>query len=1120
MSGEGAEHASRTGGRETGPGRTPGRDTTSKRGPAAAPPSAERTQVASAPPSAEKTQVGGVPPSWEATRGAGDAGVRAGRLARGAVVGRYVVLRELGAGGMGVVYAAYDPELDRKVALKLLRAAGGGTTIEAGTAARTSAHGRLLREAKALAQLSHPNVVAVHDVGEHDGRVYLAMEFVEGQTLRAWAKAKRHGWQAVLHVYLAAGRGLAAAHARGLVHRDVKPENLVLGKDGRVRVLDFGLVRLRNPGGNRPTQEDRGAGTGTGHGSTTGAGAGHGSTTGPGTGTGTHTAAGTGSEAGTQTGPGTGAGMEVALTVAGAVVGTPAYMAPEQLSGGEVGPAADQFAFCVSLWEGLYGERPFAGNTPAQVAFHVLEGRVRQPPAGRKVPRWLRRALERGLSVDPARRFSSMEALLETLEKGKTRARLRKAAAGVAALSVAIAAGAGWRRFEHAQKVAACEATAGEVASAWNDEAAAAITTGLVGTGVSYAADTADRVVGHLAGQARAWRDARVEACLASEVEGRWTPDLYARSRWCLEDRRLELSALVRELSAPPPDTARTVVQKAVQAAVGLPRVGPCVDAQRLAHLPDAPPPQRASTLANVRRKLSQAEARAQAGRYEAALALAREALAEAEELHWPPFSARARVVVGELLEKNGRYDEAEAVLAEAYFSSAKDGLWETAAQAATGLCYTVGYRKAQHALGLSWGKHAEVALARLGEPPDGLRRAHLWQRLAGIRVAQGAFDEALALFERARSTWNEALGTEHPLAVHALNNLAGIHMARGEYDEARSFYERALALQENQLGGAHPDVAASLADLAIANKNLGRYDVALALSQRALGIWEKSLGPEHPDVARALLDLGGVHWARGAFDEAQVLYERALAIWEKTLGPKHPDVARALNSLGVIHAERGEYDDAQTYFTRALAIQETVMGPENPSVTQPIDNLATVHWIRGSYDEALALFLRSLAIREKVLGPEHPNVAYSLCNLADVHRDRSAHADARALYERALALWENTLGPEHPTVARPLLGLAKIDLERGRAARAVPLARRALAIRQKAQVRAEELGEARFVLARALWTAPPGQGRDRAQARALARKALADYEAAGEPRAKEREAVRAFLTRHAAPSG
>jgi len=290
-------------------------------------------------------------------------------LERGAALGRYLILERLGAGGMGVVFLAYDPELDRKLALKLLHP---GPAAHAGRA-----RARLLREAQAMARLTHPNVVAVHDVGTFGGQVFVAMDFVPGQTLGAWLATRRPDWRAALKLFAQAGAGLAAAHAAGIVHRDFKPDNVLVGDDGRVCVTDFGLART-----------------------------------------------GTGTEASgvMPASPRDDAGPSVALTQAGAVMGTPAYMAPEQYHGESADARADQFSFCVALWEAIYGRRPFAGETLLELAQAVTMGEV-QAPGRAAAPTWLRRTLERGLAVDPAARWPSMSALLAELAHDRWRTR-------------------------------------------------------------------------------------------------------------------------------------------------------------------------------------------------------------------------------------------------------------------------------------------------------------------------------------------------------------------------------------------------------------------------------------------------------------------------------------------------------------------------------------------------------------------------------------------------------------------------------------------------------------------------------------------------------------------------
>ncbi|MEZ4448443.1 MAG: serine/threonine-protein kinase [Nannocystaceae bacterium] len=309
-------------------------------------------------------------------------------------IGRFVIIGRLGAGGMGVVYAAYDPELDRKVAIKLIGAAGAAGAAEGGAAEGGAAEGGararrsqalLLREARALAKLSHPNIVALHDVGVHAGQVFVAMEFVAGRTLRRWLAEAPRPWPAIVEVFVQAGRGLTAAHEAGLVHRDVKPDNLLVGDDGRVRVADFGVARYRAP------DEADGA---------------------------------------------DGASRMLA-TVAGrgARVGTPAYMAPEQHEDEGVGPHSDQFSFCVALYEALHGLRPFVGDTPQALVAAIREGAPSRPPGPARAPGWLDRAVTRGLAARPADRWPSLSALLTALTRERG---LRRALGGRRALYAAL----------------------------------------------------------------------------------------------------------------------------------------------------------------------------------------------------------------------------------------------------------------------------------------------------------------------------------------------------------------------------------------------------------------------------------------------------------------------------------------------------------------------------------------------------------------------------------------------------------------------------------------------------------------------------------------------------------
>jgi serine/threonine protein kinase len=344
---------------------------------------------------------------------------------------------------MGVVFKAYDPELGRPIALKLLQTDDTGS----------DQGDRLLREAQALARLQHPNVIAVHDVGTFGTNVFIAMEFVEGENVRRWLKTKPRSQAEILDIYLAAGEGLHAAHRAGLVHRDFKPDNVIVGDDGRVRVLDFGLARAAaqqdepaqsRPERSRPSPDEDVSETQAARPKSK-----------PGSPTGSkriarpppiaepRSFASESRSFESVSGEHSPRLLSTPLTHAGVIVGTPRFMAPEQHLRATVDAAADQFSFCVSLYWSLYGAFPFAGNNEDEFLRNMLEGRVSEPPSGSKLPRWLREVIIDGLAVNPGQRFASMAELLTALRADPRAARLRWLRAAVGVVAIAGLAGAG-----------------------------------------------------------------------------------------------------------------------------------------------------------------------------------------------------------------------------------------------------------------------------------------------------------------------------------------------------------------------------------------------------------------------------------------------------------------------------------------------------------------------------------------------------------------------------------------------------------------------------------------------------------------------------------------------------
>ena len=340
-------------------------------------------------------------------------------------VDKYILLAPVGEGTMGTVYRAYDPELDRKVALKLLR------LRDDSEAARV----RTVREARALARLNHPNVLAIHDAGSTDGEIYLVLEFVEGRDLATWEGSTA----ALLEMMRAVGRGLAAAHEEGIVHRDLKPANILVGADGRPRVADFGLARGVEASADRPAQ--------------------------------THP---TGDASATRT---------------GAAVGTPAYMAPEQFDG-EASPRADQFSFCATFYEAFAGRRPFAGDTATELLEAIKRGAIEPPAKSGGLPRWLRPVLARGLAARPADRYESVTALLRDMDAKERRGKIGWVLGG---LVVAGVAGLGIERAQR-ETPEPCVANQDLVAAAWGPERRAAVEQAVAQSDAAAAAGTWQRL--------------------------------------------------------------------------------------------------------------------------------------------------------------------------------------------------------------------------------------------------------------------------------------------------------------------------------------------------------------------------------------------------------------------------------------------------------------------------------------------------------------------------------------------------------------------------------------------------------------------------------------------------
>lgn len=817
-------------------------------------------------------------------------------------IGRFTVLKRLGSGGMGVVYAAYDPNLDRRVALKLLRARHKDARK------RDAAQTRLRREAQAMAKLSHPNVVAIYEVGTLDDQVFIAMEFVKGMTLTKWLAQHPVAnldepvdnprlWREVLDIYMQAGRGLAAAHRAGIIHRDFKPDNVLIGRDGRVRVVDFGLARAESSEATGTRLVNR---------------------------------------------PDTFADaikmasrsiLGLRITRTGGMTGTPAYMAPEQYTKRKIDTRTDQFSFCVALYEGLYGERPFKGETVSEVRKQVVGGLVDEEPPGTDVPQWLRRVVLRGLSIHPGERYPSMDALLADLtnDTDATRQRSRrKVLFAVGVIAILAVAGLGYNRaltagYERAQaeKLDQCTAANRLLVGIWDNERKQTIRSRFLASGVSYAGDTWQRVEQTLDRYTEQWAALRNESCAATHIEHTQSEQVFDQRSLCF-DRQLNALRALSELFAREGDR-QPLVDKAVSAARSLPVVSMCSDADYL--VSGAPPPDdpaQRRLVEELRKQLSEVEVSLWAGQYRSGLKRAIEIVEEADQLNYMPLRAEAWRVRGALEEESGMYNEAERSLRKAIFAAEASRHDEEAVRALTLQVRVVGDRLARHQEALSLEGRLRAALIRLGD--NSLRKAEALNNLGRVYASQGDYQAAADSHEKAVELGAELFPDgNHPLVANFLLDWGSALEKLGKHEEASDHFLRALRIIEDNLGELHPGLASPLTSLGSMALHREDYKTAMTFFDRVRKLLEGTVEKDHPDMARPLYGLGVAYEHRGRWRKASFLFRQSLRIWEKAQGQSHPQLAYPLLGLCRVLARRGQYQSAFESCTRALNIRETM---------------------------------------------------------------------------------------------------------------------------------------------------------------------------------------------------
>ncbi len=852
----------------------------------------------------------------------------------GMMLGRYRVTGTRGAGGMGVVVAAYDPQLDRQVALKLLRPDLDGE--EKGRL-------RLVREAQLMARVRHPNVVTVHDVVVEHERVFIAMELVEGQTLLDWLEAKARSVDEVLHVFRAAGLGLAAAHDAGVVHRDFKPDNVLVDSSGQVLVSDFGLAWSQ-----AVSEVSFSAAA---------------------------------------------ASPSLGVSRRSAAIGTPAYMAPEQLMGEPVDARADQFSFCVALFEALEGERPFEGATAAALLESVSSGRMRA--IRRPVPRGVSEALRKGLAREPAQRFPSMKALAGALAPPRRRAAPYLSVAGL----VLLASAGGW----WAQHQARCRPLHERL-----DAARAKLSSG-----------------------------AQVDPML-TQLRSEWDAvcgeDVSTPIRTCLEARVQSFEVTAEVLAAPETDARAS-------AALISRLEGPesCRAGELLTLVPQPADEAARSLIRRARVSAMTADAARDSGRFEDASTAATRAIAQAQQTGWRPVEADARLAAAQVLRARGKFKEAEMMLDEALLAAEAGRHFEAIARISVQHILVVGTQTMRPEEAEPWVKRAEAALEQL---PRQRLRVEVDVAITMLRAAQGRLAEVLVVSDRALA-WSVAhdpsataslhalraltflqhgihhraleearltlsqrqvlLGPGHPLTMHARLTLGEAEARSGFARDAMVTLTAAVGESQQRKDISPVAIAGGVVGMSVALQYLGKGEEALATVTRVRDQVVALVGPKHRYAALAERATAGPLLAVGQSDEALAALTRAVELGTEAVGAAHLETLDSRAARALVLARRGDVlagDEARAVIA---AVEADQLVGESPLVAA---RLALAWSLSATAEERAA----AIDIARRVRGPIHPDVLFAL--LVDA---RSGNAEsgrlARVMFG-ALQLEEAALVP------------------------------------------------------------------------------------------------------------
>jgi len=930
---------------------------------------------------------------------------RGERVEAGDRFGRFTVISTLGTGGVGVVFKAQDPELRRTVAIKLLHPTGAAPHEQA----------QMRRKAQAMAQLQHPNVVAIHEIGVEHGRLFIVMDYVEGCTLRSWLCAQERRGGDVLEMFVAVGRGLAAAHDAGLIHRDFRPENVLVGNDGHPRIVDFGLVPDVD---NEATEHSADA-----------------------------------------------LSAAAKVDAVGESIRTSAYMSPEHFLCQPVDARSDQFSFCVSLHEALYGVHPFPDDTAEELRAAILEGRRRVLSKRTSAFKWVDSVLDRGLALAPEDRWPSMDRLLHALTHDPAATRRRVVASG---LALAVVGGLGFLGATFTDVERSCATLAAEsLRDAWSDERARGLATQLAGASLTYIRDLSTRVPPTLDRYAEAWTATRVESCEARR-RGEVTAETYEQISTCLDWRRRELESTVLAIERAPPDTQ----MQAARVVSSLEAAHACLDAEIVAARYVSPSPEAVDEVEAIRETLIELRRLDNLGNNEDVEQALVELGGRVRATEHPPLIAEYRIRLGKTQLRLGKQDEGLANLRVVLRDSLRAGDDERAAAAA-------------------------VAMMRPSTPegvPD----------LSALKVYGGLTRSLHARSPAAKAgssmTYYLQLG-QHSMYV-------------GDWKGGYDHYKASLAATRHNAPDLWLLEAKLLVDLAEIAALRGMSQESQQLSEEALELHRAREGLDNPRVASVYSALGTCALDRGDPLAARTLSETGLALLERADHGESAEAWGLRRQRAVALELLGDLEGALANLQQYQAYVESLSPGDAPTILSARNSVAVTLDSLGRYEEASALLLRAIEEASEIIDG-HPVMGIARLSLADIYLHTGELDQARAEYRRARELL-NGDGDLHPMVAYAIDGLGQVALKAGDYASAEESLSRALELREQLKVAPTELSGTRLALASAVWGGAQSDD-ERVQARELAARARADVE--GAPASSgEREAAERWLAEHPDP--